>query len=170
MTQQLWILPVTFVFLSSSLIWFLIGCKGIWWLKLLMMAITGTLSIVEWRSIDGVFGYPKVTTVNEFGDKSATLYRMVVEEPKVILLWMKLDGDNDIRAYQIPYSRSIAKQEKAGNGNDGDPARIQFKLTKPSGGGSQAGHEASSNAGNSGGTYEIYVLPPPIVPEKLNSR
>jgi hypothetical protein len=131
-----------------------------------MMAITGALSVAEWRSIDEIFGYPKVAEVKDFGDKGATLYRMVVEEPRVIYLWMKLDGDSDIRAYKIPYSRSIAKDEKAGT--DGDPARVQFKPKNLRGGGARSGEEP--NAGNSGGTYEMYILPPPIVPEKLNSR
>jgi hypothetical protein len=158
MNHILWILPLTFVFLASSLIWFIIGCVGAWWLKLIMMAITATLSVLEWQEIDNAFGYPKQSTLAALNGKEAVLYHMVIKEPEAIYLWMKVDGDDDLRAYQLPYTRSLAKQQQD-DGSDTDPVHIRFGAPKKIG--------SDGIGAMVDGAKEFYVLPPPLQPPKV---
>src|ERR1700720_238962 len=138
MNHQLWALPITFVLWASCLIWFVIGCRGKWWLKLILMAGTGTMCAAEWQSVEDMFGYPKIIkNMDAFGDQEATLYKIVVDEPKAIYLWMKLGDDKDLRAYQIPYTRGMAKQQDVG---ESGPERIKFSdKVKFGGSGEQKG-------------------------------
>jgi hypothetical protein len=161
--HYLWVLPITFVFLAACLIWFLIGARGAWWLKLSLMAVTFMLCVMELRTVEDVYGYPKLTTPAEVKDKTATLYKMVIEEPTAIYLWMRLEGDNDLRAYQLPYSRTLAKMDPGAGGGNGDPERIQFT-------GGDSNQKGSGSSQTNSGSTEFYVLPPAIVPDKIRSR
>jgi hypothetical protein len=154
----LWVLPSIFVFLSASLIWFLIGSRGVWWLKLAMVIITPLLALWAWVSIDDVFGYPKETTGDQLKGKTATLFFQVVDEPKSIFLWVKMDGDNKMRLYQIPYTKSLHKTVDESGAGDKGPEHVKFEgsLVSKSGG----------EGGSTQGDLEFYVLPPALSPSK----
>lgn len=159
----LWALPSLFVFLSASLVWFLIGSKGVWWMKLTMVIITPLLAVWAWFSIDDAMGYPKPTTESQLSGKTATLFFQVVDEPKAIFLWVKLDTEEKMRLYQLPYSRSMHKAvDESGAGSKGSE-RIKFGESNSSG-------KPAAGGGSTQGELEFYVLPPPLESPKLSSQ
>ena len=159
--NALWLVPIVFIFLASSLIWFLVGCSGKWWLKLSMMAITCGLAVWAWTSIDNVLGYPKAITLDSLTGRTATLYGTVVEEPTAIYLWIKLDGTSEPASYKLPYSRPLHKETESAKNASGDPVRVKFgDVEKNKGGGDNLGSMVK-------GEPELYVLPPALVPPKI---
>jgi hypothetical protein len=143
----LFALPALFIFLSASLVWLLIGSKGIWWIKLTMLIVTPLLAVWAWASVDNALGFPKETSIDQLKGKTATLFFQVVDEPKAIFLWVKMDDEDKMRVYQLPYSRALHEKVDENQAGDKHSERIRF------GGGE----------GNSG---EFYVLPPPLYPQK----
>lgn len=157
----LWVIPSIFVFLMSSLIWFLISSTGVWWIKLAMLIITPLLAIFAWISMDEIFGYPKVITESQLSGKTATLFFQVVQEPTAIFLWVKMDNEDKMRLYQLPYSRSMHKAvDESGAGSKGSE-RIKF---------GDAVAKKSASGGSTQGDLEFYVLPPALSSPKLSSQ
>lgn len=158
-----WVIPSVFIFLMSSVVWFLIGVKGVWWIKLAILIATPLLAMWAWVSIDDAMGYPKPTTESQLKGKTATLFFQVVDEPRSIFLWVKLDSEEKMRLYQLPYSRSLHKAvDESGAGSKGSE-RIKFGESNPGG-------KPAAGGGSTQGELEFYILPPPISQPKISSQ
>ena len=121
-------IPIAFVVISSILLWFVIGSKGNWFVKVCVIAATLLFSLVIWNSLEGIQGWP---TKDELPAKFLLHWAVVVEdnkdtkEPGAIYLWVKdveekenanwfsilpKDITKSPRVYKIPYSRKTHEQ------------------------------------------------------------
>lgn len=122
-------IPIAFTIISAILLWFIIGAKGNWLLKAVVIAATLCFSLAMWNSLEGIQGWP---TKDELPAKFL-LHWAVIEEgnketgdPGTISLWVEDIGDqpqndnwfsflpkettNGPRVYRIPYNRNTHEQ------------------------------------------------------------
>ena len=121
-------IPIAFVIISAILLWFIIGSKGNWLLKAVVIAVTLCFSLGVWNSVAGLQGWP----TKEPLPAKFLLHWAVVEEgnkqtdtPGNIYLWVEDIGDkkkNNVfsflpkemtdkpRVYKIPYDRNTHEQ------------------------------------------------------------
>ena len=122
-------IPVAFVIISAILLWFVIGSKGNWLLKAVVIAATLCFSLGMWNSIEGLQGWP----TKEPLPAKFLLHWAVIEEgnkqtdtPGNIYLWVEDLADkkettnwfsflpkemtDKPRVYKIPYSRDVHEQ------------------------------------------------------------
>lgn len=133
-------IPLAFLGMITLIIWYIIGGQGKWWAKVLIIALTGYLSLGLWYSMDGLLGWPtSATPPNKF-----QAHWIVAQPPKnsdpdsgKIFLWAtdlqpekssKFGNDvppwvehtlfpfhtkkqeNEPRLYSIPYSKDLHQQ------------------------------------------------------------
>lgn len=125
-------IPLAFIMLSVLLLWCLIGSKGKWWVKMILIFAVPNFALVVWKTLDTYLGWP---TPEELPDEFAVVWVEIREpNPKIgdegaIYIWVrphKLESgkENDIlgysyspnepRAYKLPYFRGLHEQmEKA---------------------------------------------------------
>ncbi len=160
-------IPLAFLFLAAILLWLVIGARGWWSVKLLMMAISATLSFEIFQSLQSYMGWPKHS---QYADMPAKLLvydiRVVepsAENPGAVYLWAKPEGR--LSLYVLPYSRSAHKEAEKVKQSlvDGDTVEISFRPpASPRGTPSRGEHTRS-------GAIEFYVLPPSSLPPKVGS-
>ena len=122
-------IPVAFVIISAILLWFVIGSKGNWLLKAVVIAATLCFSLGMWNSVEGLQGWP----TKEPLPAKFLLHWAVIEEgnkqtdtPGNIYLWVEDMADKNEnpnwfsflpkqmtdkpRVYKVPYSRAVHEQ------------------------------------------------------------
>jgi hypothetical protein len=151
--MQTLIIPAAFVFLAAILLWIIIGIRGKWWVKLLAMVITLSVSLEMWRSLDSYLGYFKTADLNSMTSKRAILFWARVDEPDgqvsdqgAIYMWMRVEGENQKKwwfanpaagtlpqVFKFSYSREFHKAVVSALGkileDNGNPIEIAFNET-----------------------------------------
>lgn len=133
-------IPLAFLGMITLIMWYIIGGRGKWWLKVPIIAVTGYLSLGLWYSMNGLLGWPTNTSPPE----KFQAHWIVVQPPKhddpdsgEIFLWAtdlqpdkssKFDSnvpswleevlvpfhskhkENEPRLYSVPYNKELHKQ------------------------------------------------------------
>jgi hypothetical protein len=174
--QSIILIPVVFLFFSFLMIWIIIGSRGAWWGKLLLMIIALAISVEIYVSLDSYRGHPLEVTYDQMPNSAWLLWSYVDEPDKTtnnpggIYLLLRPRGDNPvkgllsyfvpnvtaIRLYKLPYSRESHKEEQdlqkkikdKLEQHDNDPLLIGFKKPRRVAGGSDTNGEG-----------EFYELP-----------
>ena len=171
------------------LLWFIIGSKGYWWVKVPVIAITMILSIGIWNSVNDLKGWPSDQALPQ----KFQVYWIIIEEPNprqddpgAIYVWAKdldpqpggwwifhsMDESGEPRAHRLPYSEQLKKQSR--QILKGLKAGGSFKGTmkKPGGKPGMKGKPGGPKAKGDGGSFSkeqipmFYKLPPPKFPDK----
>jgi hypothetical protein len=58
-------IPLAFVIIAALTLWVVLGCKGYWWLKLVMVSLSIFFSISLWNSLVSLQGWPTSQTMPE---------------------------------------------------------------------------------------------------------
>lgn len=122
-------IPFAFVIISILVLWFVIGSKGWWWIKALVVAGSVLFSISLWHSLDALQGWP----TNESLPDKFEIKWLVIKEPNKktgdeggIYVWAKdlqpkktksgkfilhnKGTSDEPRLHTIPYSRKMHEQ------------------------------------------------------------
>jgi len=166
-------IPIAFVIIVSILLWLLIGAKGKWYLKAILMAIALYTSVGLWTSIDGMLGWPTAKSPPE----TFQIHWLTVEEPNkitgdsgAIYLWASDMDQEEVdknpflfgmpvekgksRLYTLPYSRNAHEQSENILTRLKNGESVIASKGKP-GEGEGEGEEGNSQAGREGeGTGE----------------
>lgn len=107
-----------------------------------------------------LLGRPKPVAMEWLsGAGEATVLGSVKEEGRRILVWMKLEGDSEPRAYALPWSRDMAEQLQ-GAERDAAAAGTEVRMRSPLDG------EASLDAREP----RFYAAPqPPLPPKEISA-
>lgn len=172
-------IPLAFLFLLILIIWLIIGSRGHWFLKLMMLGISLVFATMVFVALNSFKGYCLTSSWEALSGQKALLLSYRVREPTPqlndlgeIFLWIipfKIDTTyfayhplrEEPRAYSLPYRRSAQKSLASMKRAEDGSMMIQFgeKQNK------QAG-KADNTGSMSIGAGEIYQLPPPKLPEK----
>jgi hypothetical protein len=174
-----WTIPICFLFLTIMVIWFIVGCRGLWSLKLGSIMIAVIFAWLVFAALDSYKGYSFSTTWDTLSGTKALLLSWRVRgptpqlnDPGEIFLWMiplKIDSTlfaynplkEEPRAYSLPYKRSTQKSLNSLQKREDGSSMITFgdSLKTKKAGSSQEGSMSI-------GEGEIYQLPPPKIPDK----
>ena len=131
MTIDTFGIPLAYVIVTSLLLWMVIAVRGRWWFKAAVILFCLLFSVVLWKSLEGLQGWPVEAAMPE---KFEVLWTLTEEpdkkggRPGVIYVWTRdLDprasatagfprslvrkgGGNEPRVYRLPYSRTLHEQ------------------------------------------------------------
>jgi len=188
-------IPVTFVILSALLFWYLIGARGKWFVKFMLILIVPLFSLAIWTSLDSYLGWP---TVAEPPEKFLVLW-VGIKEPNIktgddgaiyiLLRDMKMQkrennfsailkfnfDPSEPRIFKLPYSRGmheemerVMKMLKKGIPVIGEKDGLAESTLKTGDNPGDAGKDDKD--GNPGvgkeQIFQFYELPPPKLPNK----
>lgn len=115
------VLAVAFVLLAALLLWFVIGSRGAWWLKLPVIAGTCAFTFAVWDALDSFDGW----ATGQALPARAVFVSGVVDEPDAIYLWLIAPTEPGVlgyrpqgaepRAYRLPYTRPLHERVDRGN-------------------------------------------------------
>lgn len=107
------VIAIGFTLLGGLLLWFVVGSRGPWWLKLGAIVVTTGFTFVVWDALDSFSGWPTDATPPD----RALLLSSEIDEPNAIYVWvLGYDGagafgyrpdDVEPRGYRLPYSRAL---------------------------------------------------------------
>ena len=107
------VIAIAFGLLGGLLLWFVIGSRGSWWLKLGAIVVTSAFTFAVWDALDTFSGWPTDATP----PARALLLSSEVDEPHAIYVWVigydRGDAlgyrprDVEPRGYRLPYSRAL---------------------------------------------------------------
>jgi len=186
---------IAFALLISVLLllWFVIGSRGQWWLKVPVIAATMFLSIGIWYSVNDLLGWPTADSL----PTKFQIHWIVIEEPNKktgdegsIYIWASdlnpqpngelwkfhsMDDSGEPRAHRMPYSRKLHEQsiaimqiiKKGGQfkGTMKKPGELDSKSGKKKGKPGKRGGDFSKEQ-----TPMFYQLPPPNFPVKNSEQ
>jgi hypothetical protein len=181
--------PIAFLFVCCLLLWVIIGLRGGWWLKLVMMAMTLGISYAAWTTLDSYFGSPKRSELGAFSGQTAFLFWVTINEPDgnknagSICMWLRPVNQATPKLYQFSYSRKLHETSQAFLAeilkNNGAPIQIAFSSEsnqnkQTAKGNGAGGSPKRPRAGGHGDlAYEseprVYELPPVKLPDKLTN-
>jgi hypothetical protein len=127
------VIPIGFALLGGLLLWFVIGSRGRWWLKLPTIAVTSLFTFAVWNALDSFSGWPTA----ENPPAHALLVASTVDEPRAIYVWLVPPDApgllryrperSEPRAYRLPYSRQLHEQVDRGTAlaKQGRPVELQ---------------------------------------------
>jgi hypothetical protein len=106
-------MAIGFALLGGLLLWFVVGSRGAWWLKLAAILATTSFTFVAWHALESFSGWPTDRTP----PARALLLSSEVDEPNAIYLWVignedggalgYRPGATEPRAYRLPYTREL---------------------------------------------------------------
>lgn len=153
-------IPLAFVIIAALTLWVVIGCKGYWWLKLIMVSLSIFFSISLWHSLISLQGWPTPQTMPEkfevkwldvkepnqkTGGKGCIYVWAINLEPDsspvgttAPLLGVQLhskEKSGEPRLYKLPYSREMHEQAKGIKEMIGKGGRFYGRLGKAGEGG-----------------------------------
>jgi hypothetical protein len=107
------VIAIGFALLGGLVLWFVVGSRGAWWLKLPVIVVTTMFTFVVWHALDSFSGWPTDATP----PARAVLVSSMVDEPNAIYVWLiGYDGggafgyrphDLEPRGYKLPYTRAL---------------------------------------------------------------
>jgi hypothetical protein len=114
------VIAIGFVLLGGLLLWFVIGGRGAWWLKLGAIIVTCGFTFAVWSALGSFGGWP----TDEQPPARALLVSSSVDEPRAIYVWLLAPHPSGLlayrpedatpRAYRLPYSRELHEQVARG--------------------------------------------------------
>lgn len=114
---------LAFIILAAILLWYVIGARGQWWIKLILIAAVPYFSIAILLAMTSYLGWP---TPRDPPDKFVLLWAEIrepdrsISDPGAIYVWLLPYGENsdsskgpfdyqpsqnEPRAYKMPYTR-----------------------------------------------------------------
>ena len=107
------VIAIGFALVGGLLLWFVVGSRGAWWLKLSAIVVTTAFTFVVWNALGSFSGWPTDAT----SPARALLLSSAVDEPRAIYVWVLgydgggafgyHPGDAEPRGYRLPYSRAL---------------------------------------------------------------
>ena len=172
-------ISVIYVLLAALLLWFVIGAKGRWYLKLVAIILTLAFSYITYSALDSFSGWPahlslphralfvgaEVIEPDQAVHETGRIYLWLIPpQPHVGLFGYQPKG-GEPRAYGLPYSRSLHKAIVKAEQALAHGATVELQSQgKPQGKGK--GKHGKANAGNNApGQYKVYILPPSLPPK-----
>jgi hypothetical protein len=174
-------IPIAFLLFAALLIWVIIGCRGRWWAKLILMLATVVVSFQIWLSLDSYFGHPRFMTFKAMNGQTAFLFWAKVEEPSsidpgAIYMWLRPTREiaagvlafvtDEPKLYKFPYDREFHQATQNFITQimqlRGAPIEIQFAKQEEHKGNAKADPEMGH------GQARVYILPPQQLPPKLS--
>jgi hypothetical protein len=140
-------IAIAYTVLVAVVLWFVIGSRGNWHLKLPIILAVPALAIGTYFALAYRTGWPTTDTPPKHG----LFVSGVIDEPHAIYLWLATGSKP--RAYRLPYSRQLHKQVDEANSESQHGKRVAFRL----GGGQRAS-----------GKFIFYRLP--VVPPSRKTR
>jgi len=124
-------IPIACATFTILLLWFIIGTKGQWALKMLVSAFSVYFCVCLWSSLNGLLGWPTAASLE--GKKVEILWVDIkepnkkTEDPGAVYVWARhlepektsssfilrfhtKDSQNEPRLYKVPYSRKLHEQ------------------------------------------------------------
>lgn len=189
-------IPMAFLILGIIVLWFLIGSKGWWWVKMGVISAALYFGVALWYSLGSYLGWP---SHGELPPKFLVYWAFVDEPSKktdnsgAIYLWIKeLESEennsylsvlayngrkDDPRIYTLPYSKKLhgqmqqmLKQLKGGAVIIGGKNPAKGKLGKGKGFGLEGDEKGDGNGSFSFSHSDklyFHELPPPKIPYKM---
>jgi hypothetical protein len=182
-------IPLAFIALASLSLWIVIGGKGHWAAKAVVMLLTLYLGVAFWLSLGNVEGWPSPDPL----PAKFALHWALVQEPSknggdagAVYLWVTSAGDEprgaswvvslatarpgEPRAYRLPYSRRLHEKVEGALGK----IRAGRKVEGKAGGlddedqQGQPGRMDDRKPGHDGPDQDpmFYDMPPPKPPSK----
>jgi hypothetical protein len=110
------VIAIGFALVGGLLLWFVIGSRGRWWIKLPTIVVTSLFTFIVWHALDSFSGWPTA----QMPPPRALMLGSSVDEPRAIYVWLLVpsapgpleyrpDG-GEPRAYRLPYSRELHEQ------------------------------------------------------------
>ena len=110
------VIAIGFALLGGLLLWFVVGSRGPWWIKLPTIVVTCLFTFIVWHALDSFSGWPTA----QAPPPRALMLGGSVDEPRAIYVWLvapstpgpleyRPDG-GEPRAYRLPYSRELHEQ------------------------------------------------------------
>lgn len=138
------VIAIGFALVAGLLLWFVIGSRGRWWLKLPVIAASCAFTFLVWAALDSFSGWPTAQTP----PRRALLLASSVDEPRAIYVWLVEPSEPgpleyhpdgaEPRAYRLPYSRQLHEEvEKASKLASGGQ-RVELRLRAVRGAGQSA--------------------------------
>jgi hypothetical protein len=154
-------IAVGFVLLAGLLLWFVIGSRGRWWVKLPAIVVTCAFTFAVWNALGSFSGWP----TDQSPPARALLLSSAVDEPKAIYVWLMAPTEPGLlayrptkaepRAYRLPYSRELHQQidRASALAKQGQPVELRRTNARDSRSHIRAGHKARY-------AVRAYRLPP----------
>ena len=174
---------VAFTLVTALLLWFVIGSRGKWFIKLPMIVLVPAFMIVVWFSLSSFSGWP---TIQSPPKAALYVYGYAIEpDPNqniggAIYVWLvppKVHGGvfdyapktGEPRSYKLPYSKQLEAQVQGANAAVAHGQQVVFAHASQKN--SKGGHRGHSTPGNtnSRGQWHAYPLPP-IGPPRKNTH
>jgi hypothetical protein len=153
------VIAIGFALLGSLLLWFVIGSRGVWWLKLPAIVATMGFTFVVWQALDSFSGWPTDGTP----PRRALLLSSEVDEPNAIYLWVigneaggalgYRPGATEPRAYRVPYTRELHAEIDRANQLAKQGRRVEIRRSA-----------SGRNAAERGSRFAIRVYALPATP------
>jgi hypothetical protein len=129
------VIAIGFALIAGLLLWFVIGSRGAWWLKLGTIVVASSFTFAVWDALDSFSGWP---TEQHLPSRSLLLSSSV-DEPKAIYVWvippsrsgpLAYNADaSEPRAYRLPYSRQLHEQLDRGTAMASKGQPIELRRT-----------------------------------------
>jgi len=126
---------LTYIFAGAVVLVATLATIGVWaprrlWLKISAVGASAALLVVGYIALVDLLSRPKPMDMAWFeaAQDEATVVGAHLDEGKAIYLWLKLDGVEEPRAFQMAWSRELAMQlQEAQNqaGDDADGVRVR---------------------------------------------
>ena len=174
-------IPIAFALFAALLLWLIIGCRGRWWIKLMLMLATVAVSLQIWLSLDSYFGHPRLMKFKAMNGQTAFLFWAKIDEPSsidpgAIYMWLRPTREiaagvwafmtDEPKLYKFPYDREFHQATQNFIVRimqlRGAPIEIQFAKQEEHKGKGKADSEMGL------GQARVYVLPPQQLPPKLS--
>jgi hypothetical protein len=174
-------IPLAFLLFAALLLWVIIGCRGRWWVKLMLMLTTVIISFQIWVSLNSYFGHPRFMTFKAMSGQTAFLFWAKIDEPSsidpgAIYMWLRPTHEiaggvwafltDEPKLYKFPYDREFHRATQNFIMQimqlRGAPIEIQFAKQQEDKGHGKADPEMGL------GQARAYILPPQQLPPKLS--
>lgn len=156
------VIALGFALLAGLLLWFVIGSRGRWWVKLSAIVVTCAFTFAVWDALDSFTGWPSTQSppsrallVSSTVDEPDAIYLWLIPSPKSGLLGYRPD-EVEPRAYRLPYTREQHEQVDRANGLARKGQQVELRRAPRREG---SGRDARS-------LFRAYRLPSPALPRK----
>lgn len=138
------VLAIAFLLIAGLLLWFVIGSRGAWWLKLPVVVGTCAFTFAVWDALGSFDGW---ATVRE-PPARALFVSAVVDEPDAIYVWLIAPLEPGVlgyrpragepRAFRLPYTRQLHEQVERGSRLTRKGRHVELRKPARRGGGRPA--------------------------------
>lgn len=122
-------IPLAFIILTTINLWILIGLKGLWWIKTILISCTLMLSLLVWSALNTYLGWPTHSGLpEEYQVIWVSVHEPTTDKEGSIYIWAKyVESEKDLvpydflvyktksiepRAFSLKYTRNLHKQSQ----------------------------------------------------------